>query len=60
MPAAVNRASANIVTWTESKMRCAKHEITALCNAKWDIALFEKMADDIKGMFHTEAITHIV
>ena len=33
---------------------------SALCNAKWDIALFEKMPDDIKGMFHTEAITHIV
>ena len=45
IPAAVDRASANMDRI--SNVMCKARYNSALCNAKWDIALFEKMADDI-------------
>ena len=45
IPAAVDRASANMdrISTAMSKARSN----SALCNSKWDITMFEKMADDI-------------
>lgn len=45
IPAAVDSASANIDRI--SNVMCKARNNSALCNAKWDITLFEKMADDI-------------
>lgn len=45
IPAAVDKASANMDRI--SNVMCKARNNSALCNAKWDIALFEKLADEI-------------
>ena len=58
IPAAVDTASANMDRI--SSVMCKARNNSALCNAKWDVASFEKMADGIdeKDASHGSNYSH--